>query len=68
MIGLEALPHPDERVEYEFWTNSNGECGAKCEAQIKFLQDFKGAAQILEQKGYLRGTVNMVQKRNSSSR
>ncbi|KAL8262277.1 hypothetical protein R6Q59_026326 [Mikania micrantha] len=22
----EALPHPDDRVEYEFWTNSNDEC------------------------------------------
>lgn len=47
-----ALPHPDERVEYEFWTNSNDECGPKCETQTKFVQDFKGAAQILEQKGY----------------
>ncbi|XP_057804362.1 vacuolar-sorting receptor 1-like isoform X2 [Salvia miltiorrhiza] len=48
----EALPHPDERVEYEFWTNSNDECGAKCESQLDFVRDFKGAAQILEQKGY----------------
>ncbi|KAL2549558.1 Vacuolar-sorting receptor 1 [Forsythia ovata] len=30
----EALPHPDEWVEYEFWTNSNDECGPKCESQI----------------------------------
>ncbi|XP_042045797.1 vacuolar-sorting receptor 1-like [Salvia splendens] len=48
----EALPHPDERVEYEFWTNSNDECGPKCESQLDFVRDFKGAAQILEQKGY----------------
>ena len=23
----EAVPHPDDRVEYELWTNSNDECG-----------------------------------------
>lgn len=48
----EALPHPDERVEYEFWTNSNDECGLKCLSQLNFVRNFKGAAQILEQKGY----------------
>ncbi|KAM7526594.1 hypothetical protein LguiA_016496 [Lonicera macranthoides] len=48
----EALPHPDERVEYEFWTNSNDECGPKCESQIDFVKNFKGVAQILERKGY----------------
>ncbi|XP_059640556.1 vacuolar-sorting receptor 1-like [Cornus florida] len=48
----ESLPHPDERVEYEFWTNSNDECGPKCDSQIEFVKNFKGAAQILEQKGY----------------
>ncbi|KAL7095102.1 hypothetical protein ACP275_10G003500 [Erythranthe tilingii] len=48
----EALPHPDERVEYEFWTNSNDECGPKCVSQLDFVKSFKGAAQILEQKGY----------------
>ncbi|KAG8377136.1 hypothetical protein BUALT_Bualt09G0137000 [Buddleja alternifolia] len=48
----EALPHPDERVEYELWTNSNDECGPKCDRQLDFIRSFKGAAQILEQKGY----------------
>ncbi|KAL8237301.1 hypothetical protein R6Q59_018382 [Mikania micrantha] len=48
----ESLPHPDERVEYEFWTNSNDECGTKCDSQINFVKNFKGAAQILEKKGY----------------
>ncbi|KAG9144261.1 hypothetical protein Leryth_023512 [Lithospermum erythrorhizon] len=48
----EALPHPDERVEYEFWTNSNDECGPKCDSQIDFVKNFKGIAQILERKGY----------------
>lgn len=48
----EALPHPDDRVEYEFWTNSNDECGPKCDSQIEFVKSFKGAAQILERNGY----------------
>ncbi|KAK9289464.1 hypothetical protein L1049_007619 [Liquidambar formosana] len=56
----EALPHPDERVEYEFWTNSNDECGAKCESQIEFVKDFKGAAQILEKRGYTQFTPHYI--------
>ncbi|KAL8509283.1 hypothetical protein ACS0TY_016471 [Phlomoides rotata] len=56
----EALPHPDERVEYEFWTNSNDECGPKCESQLNFVRDFKGAAQILEQKGYTEFTPHYI--------
>lgn len=43
----EALPHPDESVEYEFWTNSNDECGAKCDAQAQFVANFKGIAQTM---------------------
>ncbi|THG16183.1 hypothetical protein TEA_020620 [Camellia sinensis var. sinensis] len=38
----ESLPHPDDRVEYEFWTNSNDECGPKCDSQIEFVKSFKG--------------------------
>ncbi|KAL9428607.1 hypothetical protein AB3S75_030567 [Citrus x aurantiifolia] len=56
----EALPHPDERVEYEFWTNSNDECGPKCESQIDFVKNFKGAAQILEQRGYTQFTPHYI--------
>lgn len=56
----EALPHPDERVEYEFWTNSNDECGPKCDTQIDFVKNFKGAAQILERKGYTRFTPHYI--------
>lgn len=48
----ESMPHPDERVEYELWTNSNDECGAKCEDQIDFVRNFKGHAQILERSGF----------------
>ncbi|XP_019187165.1 PREDICTED: vacuolar-sorting receptor 1-like isoform X1 [Ipomoea nil] len=56
----EALPHPDERVEYEFWTNTNDECGPKCESQIEFVKSFKGAAQILEKKGYTQFTPHYI--------
>lgn len=48
----ESLPHPDERVEYEFWTNSNDICGPKCDAQAEFKSNFKGVAQLLEKGGY----------------
>lgn len=56
----ETVPHPDERVEYEFWTNSNDECGPKCDAQIEFVKEFKGAAQILEKKGYTHFTPHYI--------
>ncbi|GJM84346.1 hypothetical protein PR202_ga00006 [Eleusine coracana subsp. coracana] len=48
----EAVPHPDDRVEYELWTNSNDECGPKCDMLMNFLKEFKGAAQLLEKGGY----------------
>jgi hypothetical protein len=48
----ESVPHPDQRVEYELWTNSNDECGARCDEQMDFVKNFKGHAQILERGGY----------------
>jgi len=56
----ESLPHPDKRVEYEFWTNSNDECGAKCDAQVEFVRNYKGVAQILEQGGYTQFTPHYI--------
>ncbi|WJX82329.1 Vacuolar-sorting receptor 1 [Trifolium repens] len=56
----EALPHPDDRVEYELWTNSNDECGPKCENQINFVKNFKGAAQQLEKKGFTQFTPHYI--------
>lgn len=56
----ESLPHPDERVEYEFWTNSNDECGPKCDAQVEFVRNFKGVAQILERGGYTQFTPHYI--------
>ncbi|GAB4853434.1 Vacuolar-sorting receptor 3 [Ancistrocladus abbreviatus] len=48
----EAVPHPDDRVEYALWTTSNDECGVKCDMLMGFIKDFRGAAQILEKGGY----------------
>ncbi|KAE8728988.1 Vacuolar-sorting receptor 6 [Hibiscus syriacus] len=48
----ESMPHPDQRVEYELWTNSNDECGVRCDEQMNFIKNFKGHAQILEKGGY----------------
>lgn len=56
----ESVPHPDDRVEYEFWTNSNDECGVKCDSQMDFVKNFKGAAQLLEQGGYTLFTPHYI--------
>lgn len=56
----ESLPHPDERVEYEFWTNSNDECGPQCDAQVDFVRNFKGVAQLLERGGYTQFTPHYI--------
>lgn len=56
----EAVPHPDDRVEYELWTNSNDECGVKCDMLMEFLKEFKGAAQILEKGGYTQFTPHYI--------
>jgi len=56
----ESLPHPDKRVEYEFWTNSNDECGPKCDAQVEFVRNYKGVAQILERGGFTQFTPHYI--------
>ncbi|XP_039037805.1 vacuolar-sorting receptor 1-like [Hibiscus syriacus] len=56
----ESLLHPNERVEYEFWTNSDYECGPKCESQHEFIKNFKGAARILERKGFIRFSPHYI--------
>lgn len=56
----EAVPHPDDRVEYELWTTSNDECGVKCEMLMGFMKEFKGAAQILEKGGYTQFTPHYI--------
>ncbi|CAH8345996.1 unnamed protein product [Eruca vesicaria subsp. sativa] len=56
----ESVPHPDQRVEYELWTNSNDECGARCDEQMDFVKNFKGHAQILEKGGYTAFTPHYI--------
>lgn len=56
----ESMPHPDERVEYEFWTNSNDECGDRCDEQVNFVANFKGNAQILEKGGFTQFTPHYI--------
>ncbi|XP_073119322.1 vacuolar-sorting receptor 3-like [Henckelia pumila] len=56
----EAVPHPDDRVEYELWSNSNDECGVKCDMLMDFVKEFKGAAQILEKGGYTQFTPHYI--------
>lgn len=56
----EAVPHPDARVEYQLWTNSNDECGSRCDEQTRFVSDFRGHAQILEKRGYALFTPHYI--------
>ncbi|XP_039050887.1 vacuolar-sorting receptor 1-like [Hibiscus syriacus] len=56
----ESLLHPIDRIDYEFWMNSNYDCGPKCDSQLEFIKNFKGAARILEQKGYIRFTPHYM--------
>ncbi|KAL8508686.1 hypothetical protein ACS0TY_019076 [Phlomoides rotata] len=56
----ESMPHPDQRVEYELWTNSNDECGVRCDEQMKFVKSFKGHAQLLEKGGYTQFTPHYI--------
>ncbi|XWS62320.1 hypothetical protein CRYUN_Cryun06bG0000900 [Craigia yunnanensis] len=56
----ESMPHPDQRVEYELWTNSNDECGVRCDEQMNFVKNFKGHAQILEKGGYTLFTPHYI--------
>ena len=56
----EAVPHPDNRVEYEIWTSSNDECGPKCDMLMDFVKEFRGAAQILEHGGYTQFTPHYI--------
>ena len=56
----DSLPHPDDRVEWEFWTNSNDACGVKCDQQKRFVREFASTAQALEKGGYTQFTPHYV--------
>lgn len=48
----DALPHPDDRVEWEFWSDSNNGCGDKCNAIMSFLKAFHSDVENLEGGGF----------------
>jgi hypothetical protein len=56
----DVLPHPDSRVEWELWSESNDECGYKCEQQNAFIVDFAPIAKQLEQDGYTQFTPHYI--------
>jgi len=43
-----SIANPDARVEWELWTTSNQVCGAPCDHSMKFVNEMKPAAQMLE--------------------
>jgi len=56
----DVLPHPDSRVEYEIWTELTDSCGAKCDAQVGFLNDWAPIAKELEMKNYTQFTPHYL--------
>lgn len=44
----DVLPRAS-KVEWEFWTNSNDQCGALCDVQKEFIKDFSPIARQLEE-------------------
>ena len=56
----DSVPHPDSRVEWELWSNSNDACGAKCDAQKAFVREFAGIAKVLEKGGYTQFTPHYI--------
>eukprot|EP00244_Chara_vulgaris_P014380 TRINITY_DN8984_c0_g1_i2.p1 TRINITY_DN8984_c0_g1~~TRINITY_DN8984_c0_g1_i2.p1 ORF type:complete len:657 (+),score=135.57 TRINITY_DN8984_c0_g1_i2:244-1971(+) len=56
----ESITNPDQRVEYELWTNSNDKCGDKCEMIKNFVNEFRGVAQNLEKGKYTQFTPHFI--------
>ncbi|KAG2428538.1 hypothetical protein HYH02_014342 [Chlamydomonas schloesseri] len=51
MLNWTSVVPKSSVVSWEFWTNSNDECGFSCKEQIKFIADMKDKAQALEAAG-----------------
>jgi len=56
----DVMPHPDERVEWELWTNSGDECGPSCDAQKTFIRDMALTAQTLERGAFTQFTPHYI--------
>ena len=46
--------------DWEYWANSNDNCGLKCDNQKEFVKDFKIVAQSLEQNGWTQFTPHYL--------
>lgn len=59
-LKLEWSEAPKEPVDYEIWTISHDKCGAECDTQVQFMQNFRGVAQNLEKGGYTVFTPHFI--------
>eukprot|EP00198_Chlamydomonas_reinhardtii_P011849 XP_001701186.1 vacuolar sorting receptor [Chlamydomonas reinhardtii] len=51
MLNWTSVVPKSSVVSWEFWTNSNDDCGFSCREQLKFIADMKDKAQALETAG-----------------
>eukprot|EP00887_Chlorella_sp_A99_P001340 scaffold14.g1340.t1 len=55
----DALPKK-QQVSWEFWTNSNDQCGPICDVQKEFIKDFVPVAKEFDEKGWTRFTPHYI--------
>lgn len=60
MSWQDVVPHVGPVVSWELWTNSNDECGERCEIQKKFMNDFSHTAQALQKGGFTSFTPHYI--------
>lgn len=56
----DVVPAPDELVEWEMWSNSDDNCGLKCDRQKAFIKAFAPHAKMLEQGGFTQFTPHYI--------
>ncbi|GAB4818464.1 hypothetical protein N2152v2_005510 [Parachlorella kessleri] len=59
MDWTDALPKK-QQVSWEFWTNSNDECGPVCEVQREFVKAMVPVAKEFDQHGWTRFTPHYI--------
>ena len=60
MSWQDVVPHSGPTVAWELWSNSNDECGVRCDIQQKFINDFAPAAIALQRGGYTTFTPHYI--------
>ena len=60
MSWQDVVPRSGPTVAWELWTNSNDECGVKCDIQQKLLADIAPAAVALQKGGYASFTPHYI--------